>query len=143
MRDWKVVRTSVAQGDAGQATMILSSGSKPRRVTQLAVWSGTNTAASTMLFGYVASVQGDIATDKYTVPSFQFCPVGASSATVNAGSELSPLVLLPMGQKGYYSFEGFILPPNSNLCIWAGDVDTNGTVIVSATSFEISWEGAP
>jgi hypothetical protein len=143
MRNWKQSRDTIPLSEAGQATTILSTGDNPRRVTQLAVWSGTNSAASTILFGYVSQVPGDISSVRYTVPSFDFCPVGASSATVNAGSELNPLVVMPMGQKGYYSFEGFLVPPNCNLCIWPADVDTNGTVIVSSTSFEITWPGAP
>ena len=135
--NWKTTRTIVAQTDAGFALTVLTSGDRPRKVTQLAVWSDTNPAAAIIVVGTIQAVPGDIAINEYTVSTALINPVGASSATMNAGSVENPLVMVPMGQKGYYSFEGFLMPPNSNLVVWAADANLNGTVVVSTTSLEV------
>lgn len=137
MKDWRTVRYTVTQQDVGQAVTIMTTGDRPRRVTQLAIWSVTNTAAFIANFGTIQSVPGDVSINEYTVSASLINPIGASSATLNAGSVDSPLVLLPMGQKGYYSFEGFIMPPNSSLVVWPGDANMNGTAAVSTTSYEM------
>ena len=134
---WKTTRTTIPQTDAGYAVTVLTTGDRPRKVTQLAVWSGTNTAAPVMVVGSIQAVPGDVAINQYTVASSLINPLGASSATLNAGSVENPLVMIPMGQKGYYSFEGFLLPPNSNLVVWPADANLNGTAVVSTTSFEV------
>lgn len=130
--------TSQSTTDASMGTAILSSGERPRLITELAMYNGSNTAEVNMRYFLlpIASAQPDSA-GQYSVTGDLFFPLGFmnADASTTANDPMHNIVANPFGAKGATTF-GLIMPPESIL-IGAPFVNQNGTIVHKAISAEL------
>mgnify|MGYP005816003791 CR=1 FL=1 len=130
--------TSQATTDAGAGTPLLTTGIKPRLVTLLACYWGTNTTGSINMRWFIVPETSISPTSsgQYTLDDEAF-PVGFCSADMDGATPniLNPIVGIGIGAKGQ-SNETLMMPPNS-LLIAAPAIAQNGTVVHKVISAEI------
>jgi len=124
--------TSQSTTDIGYGTVILTTGNKPRAVTQLACWNGTSTAGTNMRY-YIypaTSVQQDGNGQIQITDDLSF-PIGFANADLAAAAneEQNPIVMIPLAAKGAWGTGYMIIPENCLLVAAPYGVNQNGTVI--------------
>ena len=126
--------------DASQGTPLLTTGSKPRGIFQLAIYNSGNTAAADIAFVVIPATAGTGIDGNGQVAvagevSFNY---GAVDSNLGAATEIMPLVWGPMATKGA-GVGGptiAIIPPNSML-ITTPHTATNGETVTTCISAEL------
>ena len=140
--NWRYTKvTSQTTTDAGYATVILTSGLKPRAITQLACWNGTSTAAVNMRYYiYPATSVTQDANGQIQIADDLSFPIGFANADLAAAAneEQNPIVMVPMAAKGAWGNGPVILPENCLLVAAPYGGNQNGTVIHKCISAECS-----
>lgn len=125
--------TSVSM-DANQGFPIVIATDKPIKITQLAVFSITNTANATMGFGIIpAGAERIGGTPNYQMDQVDFFALGILSSSVGPSTPTSPLTAVGIPTKGQFS--EIIVPPGGILVAYAVDIALNGNLGMTATGY--------
>ena len=135
--NWRYSQTTTqSTTDAGQGTPILTTGSKPRFIFQLACYSGTNTAATSISWVVIpASTLPINAQGQMNITGDMSFNLGFAPADISAATEVQPYVGVPIGAKGA-SVSHIVIPPDCFLCA-VPDINQNGTAIHTVISAEL------
>ena len=129
------VTTASAQ-DKEIGIPLLTTGDKPRCITQLAIWSGTNTTGAGFGISVIPSTAPDLPLGYFTMANHNHFFWGQSAITIDIGSKPVPLPFMPFGDRLAQGAHP-VLPPNSILVGYALASNLNGTIGVSITSYEV------
>ena len=135
--NWRYSQTTTqSTTDAGQGTPILTTGSQPRIIFQLASYSGTNTAAASISYVVVpASTIPINAAGQMPITGEMSFNLGFAPADLSATSEVQPYVAVPIGVKSA-SVSHIVIPPDCFLCA-VPSINQNGTAIHTVISADL------
>ena len=128
--------TTQSTTDLGYATIVLTTGQKPRLVFQLSSYNGTNTAAVTPNWSLIPATAGTPDTNgQIQIADNISFPLGNVNADLTSSSELFALVTLPLAAKGAWGGTPITIPPNCMLVV-TPHINQNGTVVHKCVSAE-------
>ena len=136
LSNWSMDTVTMPPLDVGYGTRILSASAKPRMITSLSVYSGTNTAACTIRYFAVPS-QPVSAINYYDMTETGgIFGIQALHQTGNLASGTAPETGFGMSNdRGGPPY--VILPPQYMLIACISDANSGGTIIHSIVSAEL------
>jgi len=138
LSNWSMDRVTQPQQDIDGAWRILSAGRKPRLVTSISVYSGTNSAAASTRYFVMPGQPGATGTNDYDLTSQDGVCVFHNTFNLSVGTKqsISGASATDRGGTGGLG-SPFIIPPGYVLLAAPSDANLNGTVIHSMVSAEM------
>ena len=119
--------------DANQGIPIVTATDRPIYITQLSIFSITNTANATMAYAIVPSGAERIGgTPHYQVDQLDIFSIGLTQGSVGPTSQTLPVGVVGMPTKGSFSY--VVVPPGGILVAYP-DIALNGTIGHTATGY--------
>jgi len=138
LSNWVMDTVTQPQQDIGSAYRILSTGKKPRLVTALSVYSGTNTAASSNTYWVIPS-QPAASGDEYDLGTQNAVMVFHNTGNMSVGTSAALSFAMATDRGGAGGLAGLLIPPGYILLAAPRDANLNGTMVHNIASVELDY----
>jgi hypothetical protein len=138
LQKWSMQTVTQPAQDIDYAWRLMSASEKPRLVTSVSVYSGTNTAAASTRYFILPSQAGATAPNDYNLTTQQGVCVFHNTFNLSVGTKqsISGAAATDRGGSGGLA-SAFIVPPGYILVAAPSDANLDGTVIHALVSCEI------